>query len=315
MKRREETRNYINALMLQFRELVVGVQKEHDHYQKLASSSKNRSRNSMRSMTNNLPPLPIQDEPTSSSSPSSNRALQNNRALINQIRAVMASPASTATTRGALIVLEGLDRVGKSTLARKLVEHLEKSKKPVTHCRFPDRTTPVGRMIDDFLTSSKRVDSHVMHLLFSANRWELAQHIKNTINQGKTVIVDRYSYSGIAYSSAKKGLTFQWCCEMEKGLPKPDLVVYLELPREAQYKRPGFGDERYETREMQELVRIQYGRVMEHSKETWLKINVQDKTPDQVLGELVLPVKRCIESCSNKELGTLDFFHTSDNEE
>jgi dTMP kinase len=147
-----------------------------------------------------------------------------------------------------------------------------------------------------------------MHLLFSANRWELAKRIKNTLYQGKTVIVDRYSYSGIAYSSAKKGLSLKWCCEMEKGLPRPDLVIYLEIPCEDQYRRPGFGDERYETREMQELVRIQYERVMELSKETWLKVNVENKTPDQVLGEIILPVKRCLDSSSQKELGTLDFF-------
>lgn len=218
---------------------------------------------------------------------------------------------STPITRGALIVLEGLDRVGKSTLAKKLVEHLERMKRDVSLCRFPDRATPVGQLIDEFLkTSTKRIDNHVMHLLFSANRWELAKRIRNTINQGITVVVDRYSYSGIAYSSAKQDMDFKWCREMERGLPRPDLVIYLELPREAQYQRPGFGGERFETMEMQDMARLQYEHVMEMSNETWLRVDVERKNPDQVLGEIIIPVKRCLESCANKELGDLDFLET-----
>lgn len=225
----------------------------------------------------------------------------------------MTSAAINAVrSRGALIVLEGVDRVGKSTLAKKLVEHLEKMRSPVTYCRFPDRTTPVGQLIDDYLkTSSKQVDDHVMHLLFSANRWELSKRIRNTLLQGTTVIVDRYAYSGIAYSSAKSGLSIKWCCEMERGLPRPDLVIYLQLKRDAQYQRDGFGEERFETKELQDAVRLQYEQVMELSKETWLKVDVDNKKPDQVLAEFIIPVKRCLETSANKELGTLDFFEIS----
>lgn len=318
----EKAVDYINALMLDFRELMIDLQDEGDQYrEKLANLKSNNRNRAIAATINRPPPPPPQPRPLppirtrtretpSTSSTISLRDRQNHQALVDQIRAVMSSSVS-ATTRGALIVLEGLDRVGKSTLAKKLVDHLERTRRPVTYCRFPDRTTQVGRLIDEFLTSSKKVDSHVMHLLFSANRWELAKRIRSTLFQGETVIVDRYSYSGIAYSSAKKDLTLKWCCDTERGLPRPDLVIYLELPRENQYDRPGFGDERYETREMQDLVRLQYERVMELSKETWLKINVENKNPDQVLGEIIMPVKRCLEACSTKELGTLDFFDPS----
>jgi len=214
---------------------------------------------------------------------------------------------SVKLTRGALIVLEGLDRVGKSTLAKKLVEHFERIRKPVQYYRFPDRTTPIGQLINEFLVSSKRVDNRSMHLLFSANRWELDKQMRNHINQGTTVIVDRYSYSGVAYSSAKRNLDLDWCCQTENGLPKPDLVIYLDLPKEAQYKRPGFGDERFETEELQELVRVQYENLMSRSKENWLRIDVENKSPDQILGEIIVPVKRCLEGCANRELGQLQF--------
>jgi thymidylate kinase len=35
-----------------------------------------------------------------------------------------------------------------------------------------DRSTPIGQMIDSYLKSSVKMDDHVIHLLFSANRWE-----------------------------------------------------------------------------------------------------------------------------------------------
>jgi dTMP kinase len=39
---------------------------------------------------------------------------------------------------------------------------------------LPDRSTPIGQMIDAYLRSQAEMDDHVIHLLFSANRWEAA---------------------------------------------------------------------------------------------------------------------------------------------
>lgn len=256
------------------------------------------------------PPEPPQPKPPVRTRRRTVTLSSNSNTINTEMSSSVTNGAATVVNgvaRGALIVLEGLDRVGKSTLAKKLGEHLERTRRPVSSCRFPERTTPIGQLINDFLKSgSKKVDDHAMHLLFSANRWELNKKIRHTIAQGTTVIIDRYSYSGIAYSCSKRDLTMEWCCETEKGLPKPDLVIYLELPSEAQYKRPGFGDERFETKELQELVRIQYERLMDISREQWLRIDVENKSPDQVLGEIIVPVKRCLDSCANKELGNLD---------
>lgn len=35
-----------------------------------------------------------------------------------------------------------------------------------------DRTTPIGQMIDAYLRGETETEDHVIHLLFSANRWE-----------------------------------------------------------------------------------------------------------------------------------------------
>ena len=40
-------------------------------------------------------------------------------------------------------------------------------------CFYVDRTTAIGKMIDSYLRSQSDLDDRAIHLLFSANRWEL----------------------------------------------------------------------------------------------------------------------------------------------
>jgi dTMP kinase len=92
--------------------------------------------------------------------------------------------------RGAFIVLEGLDRSGKSTQVAKLVDRLTQTGHRARLQKFPgaspsvrvgrclttalDRTTAIGKMIDAYLQSHAELDDRAIHLLFSANRWECA---------------------------------------------------------------------------------------------------------------------------------------------
>ena len=71
------------------------------------------------------------------------------------------------------------------------------------------------------------------------------------------MIVDRYYYSGIVYSAAKNvpGLDVKWARGPEVGLPKPDLVVFLDVDVETARGRGGWGGERYEEEGMQGRVR------------------------------------------------------------
>lgn len=120
-----------------------------------------------------------------------------------------------------------------------------------------DRTTSIGKSIDAYLKGESEQEDHVVHLLFSANRWEAATSIRAAIEEGTTVVIDRYYYSGIVYSAAKgrKDLSLQWAREPEIGLPRPDICLFLDISTEEQAKRGGFGYEKYETSAMQERVR------------------------------------------------------------
>ena len=122
----------------------------------------------------------------------------------------------------------------------------------------------MGQLIDSYLRGTTDKEDHVIHLLFSANRWEAAASIREAIEGGATVVVDRYYYSGIVYSAAKgvEGLDMQWAKRPDVGLPRPDGVVFLDLSAEKAQERGGFGDEKYETRQMQERVRTLFTELM-----------------------------------------------------
>lgn len=112
-------------------------------------------------------------------------------------------------------------------------------------------------MINSYLTSKTQQDDHSIHLLFSANRWEAVKGILESIENGTTVIVDRYSFSGAVYSAAKDNpdLSLDWAWYPEIGLPQPDLVYFLDISSADAAKRGGYGEERYETEKMQTRVR------------------------------------------------------------
>lgn len=161
--------------------------------------------------------------------------------------------------RGQLILVEGLDRTGKTTQTELLLDRLSPN---VELIKFPKRDTPIGKIINEYLTNPDYVlPDQSVHLLFSANRWEVMESIINLLNQGKNVVLDRYVYSGVAYSAAKetKGMDWQWCLAPDKGLLRPDLTLFLtHSDANGQSERAGFGDERYEIQSFQDKVKREF---------------------------------------------------------
>lgn len=88
--------------------------------------------------------------------------------------------------------------------------------------------------------------------------------LSEKLNNGKTLVVDRYAFSGVAFSSAK-GLDLEWCRNPDIGLLTPDIVLFLDLSIDDAEKRGGFGDERYEKRELQIKVRNQFMKLKDNS--------------------------------------------------
>lgn len=191
--------------------------------------------------------------------------------------------------RGQLILIEGLDRSGKSTQVAKLHELIPNSKV----IKFPDRSTNIGGIINEYLANkSFSLPDQAIHLLFSANRWELNQTIRNELQNGTTVILDRYIYSGIAYSLAKLKMNntsgemadVQWLLNPDKGLPKPDITLFLTLELDEIKKRAEFGDERYENLQFQTIVKANFLSLLDNNDKSIKFIDVNGKGIDQVTG-------------------------------
>lgn len=202
--------------------------------------------------------------------------------------------------RGALIVFEGADRSGKTTQTHRCVSALRSAGVSISsNCpwRFPDRTTPTGIMINDYLTSQSDMDDHVLHLLFSANRWEKVKDIQATLTRGETIIIDRYAYSGVAYSAAK-GLYVEWCKASDSGLPAPDAVVYLDLSLEEAQKRGNFGAERYENKNMQERVAKQFAAMRGDPRWHVVDASADEDTVFERVMEVVSPVVAKAANCT-----------------
>ncbi|XP_044014136.1 thymidylate kinase [Aphidius gifuensis] len=156
--------------------------------------------------------------------------------------------------RGALLVLEGCDRVGKSTQAKQLVAALNKLGIKAESRSFPDRSTHIGSIINEFLSNKNDIRIEAAHLLFSANRWECSNKMKKTLESGTTLVVDRYAASGAAYTSAVTGRNLDWCKEADRGLPAPDFVALFTIDVETLSARSGWANERYEKLEIQKKV-------------------------------------------------------------
>jgi dTMP kinase len=151
-------------------------------------------------------------------------------------------PSTNNVHRGAFIVFEGVDRCGKTTQTSLLVKHLLQLGLAAVAMNFPDRTTMVGNLINQYLQSKSELDDRAIHLLFSANRWELAPKLKETLlDKSTSVVCDRYAYSGVAFSSAKESLQddLEWCKSCDVGLPAPDAVIFLDLTQEQAEQRGG----------------------------------------------------------------------------
>ena len=206
--------------------------------------------------------------------------------------------------RGLFIVFEGLDRSGKSSQAGLLVEHLRSLGRTVKALRFPARDSgPIGKMIDEYLRSGSSLSDETVHLLFSANRWELASSIKADLASGIDIVCDRYLYSGVVYS-ASKGLPWDWCAAPDRLLPRPDVVLFLNVDPEVASQRGAYGAERYEQVEFQSKVRENFRNFQVSEASYWRTIDANGPY-DGVTEKIKETVRDLLENSENGKIENL----------
>lgn len=139
--------------------------------------------------------------------------------------------------RGKMIVLEGLDKSGKTTQSRLLFDYLNvKNKNTVKLLEFPDYTTRIGNEIRLFLDGQVDYSKEIIHMLLSANRWEKKNLIEELLKNNYTIILNRYYHSNFAYGLAHD-LDLDWLINLDKGLPKEDVTIVLDIDPHISFKR------------------------------------------------------------------------------
>ena len=175
--------------------------------------------------------------------------------------------------RGKFIVFEGTDGSGKSTQMRLLGKYL--ASRGVEVCFTHEPTdSPFGGLLRDCMKRTIDTNEHTIAALFAADRIDHIQNpvygILSKLEQGITVLCDRYYFSSFAYNGGFVPL--EWVIELNKPamqLLRPDLTIFFDLSAEVAMNRVARRTERerYENLERQKLIREKYFEVFERFKD------------------------------------------------
>jgi dTMP kinase len=212
-----------------------------------------------------------------------------------------------------LFVIEGVDGSGKSTQLKLLSEYIIRKGYNCEFLHFPRTGAPFfGELISRFLRgefgSLNEVDPYLVALLYAGDRRDASEKIKGWLGNKKIVLLDRYTYSNIAYQCAKindqdeQDKLIKWILTLEFdhfGIPVPDLNLFLDVPlafTEKKLKSERSGDDRTylngtrdiheESLFFQEKVREMYLKVS-RSDERLVVVNCSDgngqmKSPETI---------------------------------
>ena len=138
--------------------------------------------------------------------------------------------------KGKLIVIEGTDCSGKETQTKLLVKYLKENNTKVFTMSFPNYDSPTGKIIGGpflgksyisegyFPEGAPNVDPKVSSLYYAADRLYNLPIIQKKLNEGYTVILDRYVYSNMAHQGGKwktkeeRDEMYNWLSKLEFDL-------------------------------------------------------------------------------------------------
>ena len=145
---------------------------------------------------------------------------------------------------GKLIVIEGTDGSGKSTQFKLLTSRLEAENHRFQKLVFPQYAEPSSALIrmylgGEFGTRPSDVNAYAASTFYAVDRYASYKKVwSDWYEQGGLIVSDRYTTSNAVHQASKEPqekqaafLTWLYDLEYDKlGLPKPDLVIYLDVP-------------------------------------------------------------------------------------
>ena len=145
---------------------------------------------------------------------------------------------------GKLIVIEGTDGSGKSTQFRLLTSRLEAENRAFQKLVFPQYSEPRSALIrmylgGEFGTKPSDVNAYAASAFYAVDRYASYKKVWGQwYENGGLIVSDRYTTSNAVHQASKEPVEkqdafLQWLYDFEYdklGLPKPDLVIYLDVP-------------------------------------------------------------------------------------
>ena len=147
---------------------------------------------------------------------------------------------------GKLIVFEGTDGSGKATQTKLLCEALKENGIAFQEIDFPRYGKPSAAMVQEYLDGNlgKKpgdVNAYAASMFYAMDRFASYKQDWGTFyEQGGLIVADRYTTSNAVHQASKlpdeeRNVYLDWLFDTEYrllGLPKPDLVIYLDMPTE-----------------------------------------------------------------------------------
>ena len=148
--------------------------------------------------------------------------------------------------RGKLIVFEGTDGSGKATQSRMLCQRLAQEHISYQNIDFPRYGQPSAVMVQEYLDGKLGknpgdVNAYAASILYAVDRYaSYKQDWGEFYEAGGLIVADRYTTSNAVHQASKlpgeeRTEYLNWLFDLEYdriGLPKPDLVIYLDMPTE-----------------------------------------------------------------------------------
>jgi dTMP kinase len=131
---------------------------------------------------------------------------------------------------GVLVVLEGIDGSGKSTLSSGLAEAVEARGFRVVRTREPT-DGPIGRQIRALAASGRSTVSpeEEFRLFHEDRRAHVAEVVRPALTRGDVVIQDRSYFSTVAYQG-QRGLDRGWLLQESEAIaPRPDILLVIDV--------------------------------------------------------------------------------------
>lgn len=168
--------------------------------------------------------------------------------------------------RGQFITLEGSEGAGKTTNLGFINDYLVNAGLEVLQTREPGGT-PLSENIREILLGHEydgmSADTELL-LVFAARAEHLNNKIIPALEQGMTVLCDRFTDATYAYQGAGRGIPTEKIAILEnwvQGTLRPDLTIFLDLPVETGMKRAGERSEpdRFEKEQIEFFERVRQG--------------------------------------------------------